>query len=674
MHKLTGWLLVIGSLLANSVLASTPTSTPVSLNNWLNHSETGTLMVRHDAESDWHPALLLGTEVDIQISGPVARITLQQHFSNSLNMTAEGVYAFPLSERSAVHGMQMQVGQRRIVGAIHEKAQARQIYQQALSSGQRAGLVEQRRPNLFSTSVANIPAAESISVTLEYTELLVPDGNRFSLRLPLTMTPRFNPLAEPSDAEGAQSSHQDPSPEGRILANEQLPAQSHQVMISTYLDAGQQLQSLNSPSHTVKSEYDGRGYRLVLPAEQVPMDRDFVLDWQLQTELTSTASVFSEVIDGDNHALVMLMPGDLTSDSERMPREVIMVVDTSGSMGGERMRQARESLIYALGRLQPEDRFNVLEFNSYHRLLFRDLVAADEENILQARQWVRELRAEGGTNMLPVLRDAMAFPHDPDYLRQIIFITDGSVSNEAAILDMIDRQIHRARLFTVGIGAAPNSYLLRKAAEMGRGDYSYIAHSHEVEQQMARLFEKLERPVLTDLRIELPDGITADYWPEQLPDLYAGQPLIVAMRLNQMPAHITLHGKQPEPWQQRLTLPLHHQHPGAATLWARQKIEVLMDRLSRGESEEQVREDVLEVALKHRLLSRYTSFVAVDQEVVRDPQDPLHSQELGNRNPIDHQMSHAYPQTSLGLRLYWMLALILALLALVLLPRQRSLA
>jgi len=666
MLKILGYIILLAGLLGRASWAG---PAPVHVNTWLNEAETGALLLRGDASQDWQPALLLETRYDVQVSGPAVRVKVEQRFRNSLDQFAEGVYAFPLSERAGVHGMQMVIGERRIMGRIEEKARARQIYEQARARGHATALVEQRRPNIFSTSVANIEPGRDIVVSLEYTELLVPDGPRLSLRLPLTMTPRYRPqpVAHAEDAAAAQAPDL-AGPEGPILPQGVPPTESHRTRLSLQLDAGQALARLASPSHAIRQQVDGHRHRITLQSESVPMDRDFVLEWQLQGGASSRVNVFAERVDGELHALLMLMPGDLPAQAERLPREVILVIDTSGSMAGERMRQARESLIYALSRLQPEDKFNVLEFNHQHSMLFRDLQPADARNIAQAQSWVGRLQASGGTEMLPVLRDALAFPSDPAYLRQLIFITDGSVSNEADILALIERRRHRTRLFTVGIGAAPNSYLLRKAAELGRGSYNFIAHSHEVEAQMALLFEKLERPVLTDLRLELPAGIEAEYWPQELPDLYAGQPLLVAMKLNQMPSHLRLHGRQPEPWQQPFSLPAEQQHAGAAVLWARQKIDGLMDQLSQGQGEEVVRQQVLPVALKHRLLSAYTSFVAVDEQPVRAADQSLHGETVGNLNPVDHQ----YPQTSLGLLQKWLLALVLGLMGALLLRRRTA--
>lgn len=656
MNRVIGWLFLIAGLLGQLAQAS---SHPLPQSD---QALTGVFLMRSAAHDDWQPALLLNTEMDVRISGPLAEVRVRQHFANPGRAFAEGRYVLPVAENAAVHGMLLEIGERRIQGEIRERQQARAMYQQARDSGQRSALVEQNRPNLFSTSVANIDAGATITVTLEYSELLIPDANRLGLRLPLTMTPRYTPAVQPDDhplpalAPGAV--------EGPIVARLADAEASHQAQLDIYLDAGMPLDSVRSPSHGVSHAYDGRGYRIELASNPVAMDRDFILEWELPASTGNQAAVFTETLGDDHYALLMLSPADAPVSQQRQPREMLLIIDSSGSMQGQRMRQARQSLVHALDRLQPDDLFNVLEFNHHHSQLFRQPQPASAENLAQARQWVNALRANGGTEMLPVLRDALSQPSKAGYLRQLVFITDGSVSNEQEILDMIQYRLQQARLFTVGIGAAPNSYLLRKAAEIGRGHFTPVHDGDGVAESINRLFEKLEAPVLTGLSLELEPGIQAEIWPQRLPDLYANQPLVVTMKLDRLPESITLHGHQPEPWQQQLVLPEAHHSPGTARLWARRKIESLMDGLLEGRTESEVREAVLEVALQHQLMSRYTSFIAIEQTPVRRADEPLASQQVPNLNPADH---HLYPQTSLGLLRLWLLAAALFSAALALL-------
>ncbi|GAA6131208.1 marine proteobacterial sortase target protein [Halopseudomonas sabulinigri] len=653
MKYLIGWIMLISSLLAQAAWANEP-----------GEPGTGQFLLRHDASASWQPALLLNTEMDVQISGPIAEVRIRQTFSNPGGAFAEGQYVLPVSEQAAVHAMTLDIGERRIEGAIHEREQARKIYQQAKDAGQRSGLVEQSRPNLFRTSVANIGAGEVISVTLSYTELLAPDATRFSLRLPLTMTPRYVPGPAPSDNPQQPAAPRPAGPEGPITTSLGDNTDSHQAQINLYLDSGMELAQVRSPSHAIDTRYDGHGYAIALRQNPVPMDRDFVLDWQLPAEAGNQAALFSEAVGEGYYALLMLSPAASNNNQQRQPREVFLILDTSGSMQGERIRQARSSVVYALSRLQPEDRFNVLEFNSEYSMLFREPQQANAANLHEARRWVQGLPASGGTEMLPVLREALTQPNEPGYLRQLIFITDGSVSNERDVLQMIHQRLRQARVFTVGIGAAPNNYLLRKAAEVGRGQFTAINDADGVGESMNRLFEKLESPVLTQLALQLPPGIEAETWPQKLPDLYAGQPLVVAMKLNRLPEEITLSGQQPEPWQLRLMLPEQQNSKGVARLWAQRKIDAMMDKLNAGAGDDEVRDLVLPVALEHQLMSKYTSFVALEPVPARAVEEPLHSQQIPNLNPVDHR---AYPQTSLGLAGLWSLALTLLLAAMLVL-------
>jgi len=660
MKYLIGWTILIIGLLGQAA--------------WAEGAEdpgTGQFLLRAGADSAWQPALLLNTEMNVQISGPIAEVRIRQSFSNPDGAFAEGQYVLPVSEKAAVHGMTLDIGERRIVGAIHEREQARRIYQQAKDNGQRSGLVEQSRPNLFRTSVANIGAGETISVTLSYTELLQPDATRFSLRLPLTMTPRYVASPPPSDNPQQQTAARPAGPEGPIVTNLHGEAPSHQAQINLYLDSGMELAQVRSPSHAIDTRYDGHGYAVALQSNPVMMDRDFVLEWQLPSEAGNQAALFSQAVGDGYYALLMLSPAATAASEERQPREVFLILDTSGSMQGERIRQARRSVVHALDRLQPEDRFNVLEFNSEYSMLYREPQQANAANLHDARRWVQGLPASGGTEMLPVLREALTQPNEPGYLRQLIFITDGSVSNEREVLQMIHQRLRQARVFTVGIGAAPNNYLLRKAAEVGRGQFTAINDAEGVGESMNRLFEKLESPVLTHLALQLPPGIEAETWPQKLPDLYAGQPLIVAMKLNRLPEEITLTGQQPEPWQQRLVLPEQQNNEGVARLWAQRKIDAMMDKLNAGAGDDEVRDHVLPIALEHQLMSKYTSFVALEPVPARPAEEPLHSQHIPNLNPVDHR---AYPQTSLGLAGFWSLALALLLAAVLVLFWRRPAA
>jgi Ca-activated chloride channel family protein len=650
-------------------------------NNLINDAESGVFMMRAVAGNtrDYTPATLLNTDVDIKVSGPVAHVTVKQSFFNQGQAFAEGVYVFPLPDKSAVNGMQMRIGQRLIVGDIKEKSVAKKIYQQAKRAGKRAALVEQQRPNLFTSSVANIAPGEAIEVTITYVETLQLDGNHFSLRFPMTLTPRFMPSPD-SDAIHSLDAAPTNQPfvtrfiEGlkqitppQVSANSVAPELRNPVKIRAYIDAGQSIENLISPYHSTHNTYDGKGYAVNLRMPQVPMDRDFVLHWDIANGEQSSAAFYTENIAGQHYGLLMLMPPQHESQQAAIDREVIFIIDTSGSMGGESIRQAKQSLLQALQRLQPRDSFNVIEFNSTHSQLFQQTRSASAVNIQSALNFVRNVQAGGGTQMQSPLHAALTMPsNNRENLRQVVFITDGAVGNENALFALTHQLLGNSRLFTVGIGSAPNSYFMRKAAEFGKGSFTHIGSTTEVDEKMRALFSKLENPVLRDIRIDFPQGMTAEMWPAKIPDLYKGEPVLVAMKFNTQPNNMTVSGLSGPSgnWQREIDIEQSQQHHGTSTLWARNKIAALMDRITRGESEQSIKPGIVKVAVDHKLLSRYTSFVAVDKTPVRNPNTPLKTSKVANLTAHGSSGGHAsYPATASGVQLWWLMAILLMLAA-----------
>ena len=310
---------------------------------------------------------------------------------------------------------------------------------------------------------------------------------------------------------------------------------------------------------------------------------------------------------------MLMPPTEKLADYEPPPREVTYVVDTSGSMAGTSIVQAKAALALALERLRSEDRFNIIQFNSYTSGLFREASAATPAAIGHAKSWVAGLNAEGGTEMLPALEAAFDGSEGDGRIRQVVFLTDGAIGNEHELFAAINARLGDRRLFTIGIGSAPNSYFMRKAAEYGRGTFTHIDDLAEVSEEMAALFVKLEQPIVTDMAVAWPDDIEAEAMPPSLPDLYQGEPVILTAKVTELRDELGLRGRRgSEDW--ILTVPLASgaDHPGIGGLWARHKIDALGDRLYEGATPEEVRQGIVEVALAHHLVSAYTSLVAID--------------------------------------------------------------
>ncbi len=629
---------------------------------WQGEAATGALLLVDD-QGQIQPATLLDTDAHITVSGPVAEVALTQRFHNPSQQFREGRYLFPLPENAAVDGMVLTIGDRRIVGRIDRKAEAEKTYRQARASGKKASLVSQQRPNLFTTAVANIAPGETVQVELHYQQTLNVDGHRFQLRLPLTLTPRFTPPTEAPHTLDSLLRNTVAAPGGT--------AEAGTASVHIDLDAGARLATLGSPSHAIHYQRHGRRYTITPKAGAIAMDRDLLLNWKLEDTGEPLVTRFHEEIDGEHYALLMVVPPE-TGQVTALPRETLFIIDSSGSMGGAPMRQAKASLHLALQRLKPGDRFNITDFDSQHTLLFETPVTVSDDSRQQAQTFVDGLQASGGTHMLPALSDTLDQPVSDGYLRQVIFITDGAVGNENGIFRALQQQLGEARLFTVGIGSAPNSHFMTRAAQFGRGSFTYINDQNQVQQGMDTLFRRLESPLMRNLQVQLPDGIVAERWPQKLPDLYADEPLLVAMKLSAPTDRIIVSGYRDQHWQQSVTLPSSN-HPGTASLWARRKIADLMDRITLGAPETDIAPLVTEVALRHQLVSRYTSFIAVEETVSRPAHQPLLHDTVRNQTPHGSQQSTAWPSTATPAPLLWRLAGVLLMVCLLLCLRQRRL-
>jgi hypothetical protein len=386
------------------------------------------------------------------------------------------------------------------------------------------------------------------------------------------------------------------------------------VHITIDLDAGVALSALSSTYHPVSIEARGEHrYTLTLRDGPVPAARDFELAWTPDVGTTPATALFTETKAGKTYALLMALPPTSAKATARPQREVTYVIDTSGSMEGVSMAQARDALAMALDRLLPGDRFNVIEFNSTTHSLFAAPVAVDDFTMRRAKTFVAGLRARGGTEMLPALEIALAGAREASILRQVVFLTDGAVGNEDAILKLVGERIGDRRLFTVGIGPAPNMFFMSKAAQFGRGTYTAIGDVREVQDRMTALFRKLESPALTDIAVDWPSG--AEVWPRVVPDLYVGEPVVVTAAFDTASAtgNIAVSGRREGAvWGTLLSKSSASDASGVGVLWARAKIDALMDAGRRGAPEDDIRAAVIDVALTHHLVSKFTSLVAVD--------------------------------------------------------------
>ena len=599
----------------------------------------GTLFWRSAEQNTPVPAPTLETEVNIVVTGIVARASVRQSFTNPSQAWAEGIYVFPLPEDAAVDRLRMKIGDRLVEGVIQERAAAKAQYEQAKQEGRRAGLVEQERPNIFTTSVANIAPGAAISIEIEYQQTVRYDSGQYRLRFPMVVGPRYipgSPGAGPSSGRGWSPDTDRVADASRITPPVEHPSRGplNPVSLTVSLDPGVPLARLTASYHAVQTTplADGR-FRVELARGPVPADRDFELVWQPSTEAAPIATLFTERKGTDAFAILMVTPpASGAPDAPRLPREVIFVLDNSGSMHGASIEQAKAALKLALDRLQPGDTFNVIRFNHTTDAVFSTAQAATAANLATATRYVGRIKADGGSEMLPAMRQALDGGEHPGRLRQVIFLTDGAVGNEAELFAAIHDRLGDSRLFTIGIGSAPNSHFMREAARLGRGTFTYIGSINEVREKMVALFAKLESPALTDVEIE--PVASAEIVPERIPDVYLGEPITVALRAPALPTQVVLRGRLGvQVWERALELHPAGEGAGLSSHWASAKIATLLDRRRTGTAEDEIRRSVLDLALTFHLVSPYTSLVAVDVTPVRPGDQSLESHALETNLP-----------------------------------------
>jgi Ca-activated chloride channel family protein len=598
-------------------------------------------------------ALLPATrsEIEIEVAGLVAHARVVQHYRNPGSQFLEGIYRLPLPADSAVYAMRIVLDGRVIEGEIREREAARIEYAAARSAGMATALVEQQKLDLFKTSVANIPPHAEVRIEIEYFQTIAWHDGRFGLVLPLTLRPRYGDRAEDDFAALI-----DPTTPMLRSAGLTLP-----LSIRVQLTPGIAVQPPESPSHAVRVQPFANRYEVTLAGEAVPADRDFVLTWRPLPGTAPSFASFAETVDGAQYLSVLVVPPP--QRGPRLPRELIIVLDSSGSMSGAAFTGAQHAAQFALSTLTAGDYFNVIDFDSSATALAPVSLPAQAADRQRASDFIASREADGGTEIAGALALAMGLPAIPQRLRQLVFITDGAVGNEADIYQSIAAADSAARLFMVGIGDAPNRAFLRRAAELGHGVATVIESTAAIDSDLSALFRQIDTPQLTDLQIDWPSN--AESYPRQLPDLYPGEPLWLTTRLDPGAKAIrsTLGVKATSAsGGLNITLPLAHATAanGLAKIWARRKIQSLEDGLTLGDDAEQVRNEVLATALTHHLVSRYTSFVAVEKVLRRDDQAALVRADFANPAPAD---AIAFGNTALGWRAQLLYGLMLLMAA-----------
>jgi Ca-activated chloride channel family protein len=567
---------------------------------WGSDHGQGLFLTGKDGQSV--PAPVLGATVEVKVTGIIARARVTQIFTNPSQEWLEGIYIFPLPADGAVDTLRMKIGERTLQGIIQETEEARQTYQTACGQGVKASLIEQQRPGVFTTSVANIGPGETVEIAIELQQVVQWDRDRFRLRFPMVVAP-----GEKAVAGGGLALPP-------VRRQEEPPI--NPFAFHADLNPGFPLARIESPSHAV-TVAKGKDFRYAVDLKEgvAPADSDLVLEWAPAVGREPRAVFYSEEVDGERYDLLMVMPPDAPeAAASRLPRETTLIIDTSGSMSGTSIEQARQALLLALDKLRPTDWLNVIRFSSDASSAFPTSVPASRDAIEKARRFISGLQADGGTSMLPALQIAFRNPPPGGLVPQVIFATDGQLDDQGGVVNFLSTHRSGRRLFPVAIGTAPNAALLRQLAALGGGSFTQIPDGGHVASAMSALFAQIDAPMLQRIEVQWGDP-SAEAWPARIPDLYLGEPLVLTARSSGGGGTVNVSGSRGgSAWSDSFPTAAKLKGAGIDKLWARRKIQGLMDSLREGAGPWEVRRAVADLGLRHHLVTDYTSLVAVDEQ------------------------------------------------------------
>ena len=564
------------------------------------------------------PLPLKHTDVHAEIVGYVSTVDVTQQFENPFDTKIEAVYLFPLPEKAAVNEFVMTIGERRIRGILREREEAEAIYAEARAQGYQASLLTQHRPNIFEQKVANIEPGKRIDVNIRYFHTLSYRDGWYSFVFPTVVGPRFNPPDWSDPVTALPRMPLQPSLPG-VAVQYLRPSErsGHDIGISVELDAGVAIEGIEASHAIDELRTDETTATVELANRTTIPNRDFILEFKVAGgRVKSNLLTYAEPEAEDSgYFTMMLYPPDDLADLRRHPLEMVFVLDSSGSMNGLPIAQAKAAVVSALDRLERRDTFQIIRFSDNASSFGDEPLAATRRNIDQAKRYVRRLNGDGGTMMIEGIRAALDFPHDPRRLRFVTFLTDGFIGNEAEILSEIHASIGESRIFSFGLGSSVNRYLLERMAIIGRGAVAYLGLDDSGSEVMDEFFGRISHPALADVSIDWGDMQVSDVYPNRLPDLFVGRPVVIAGKFRGEPGALTVRGNAGG---ERIEFAIQAdrqepEHSFLPQVWARLRIADLMDRRvwdddPYGELDTMIRR----TALDYQLMSDYTAFVAVD--------------------------------------------------------------
>jgi Ca-activated chloride channel family protein len=582
------------------------------------------VLAARQADGKLVPVPLKHTEVDAKIAGYVASVGVTQQFTNPFSEKIEAVYVFPLPENAGVNEFVMTIGERHIRGIIRERSEAEKIYKEARAQGYVASMMTQERPNIFTQNVANIEPGKQIDIAIRYFHTLSYADGWYEWVFPMVVGPRYNPVGS-TNGVGAvaagQSGISGQKTEVPYLRPEDRSG--HDIGLKVQLDAGMKIEELQSVNHRiveprVKALQANQRFVELAAEDRVP-NKDFVLRWKVAGEKVKTAMFVQKDKEGKGGWFtLMLVPPEGLKDLPRRPVEMVFVVDTSGSMGGAPIAQAKAAVDVALSRMNPMDTFQVVKFDSTAGQFSPMPLAASAENTRAARQYVAGMQGGGGTEMLKGMNAALGFPHDENHTRVVAFLTDGFIGNEIEVLKGLHSQLLDSRVFSFGVGSSTNRYLLDAMARLGHGSAAYLSLNESAQPVMEKYFQEISHPALANVRVGFEgSGMkVSEVYPQRVPELFVGRPIVITGRYTGEPGGtVNVTGMAGD---QKVTFAVStsgaggavEENPAIATVWARAKVADLHDEaIYEGRD---VTADVKATALSYGIMSEFTSFVAVD--------------------------------------------------------------
>lgn len=580
------------------------------------------------------------TDVDAQVSGNIAQVEVVQTFANPYDRPLEAVYKFPLPDDAAVDDMEIKIGDETIRGLIKRKEEAQAIYDEAKDDGKTAALLEQERDNIFTQSLANILPGEEIEVTIRYSNSLKFEGEDYEFIFPMVVAPRY---------EGAQVKASGFTTSEKTLNPDYFPANrsGQDITVNLEIDAGVPIQNLTSPTHAIETQALGGTTGISLANDDEIPNKDLIVRYQVTGKETQSTMLAQADQRGGHFATYLIPAVDYQTD-EIVPKDVVFLMDTSGSQRGAAIAQSKEMMRHFVQGLNPQDTFTIIDFSSTSQKLSSQPLANTEENRKKALNYVGRISANGGTELMNGINEVINFPEAEDgRLRTIVLLTDGLIGDDRQIIGMIQEQLKPGnRVFTFGVGDATNHFLINRLAEVGRGTSEILPIEEKPKAAVEEFFAEINNPVLTNIEISwLGEGDAPEIYPEYMPDLFDKQPLVLHgkkgdRRNGKLKVTGTIAGGKTYEKVFDVNFDQVQGNGAIAQLWGRAKIKEYMNDMYWAETTEG-RNTVTNTALDYRLVSDYTSFVAVSEEVRVDPQTKTFTEDIAVEIPESMELDSA---------------------------------